>query len=797
MERKIRKVAILGSGTMGSGLAAHLANAGIPSYMLDIVPKELTVEEKAKGLTLDNPQVRNRIVEQNKQNGVVKMKPASIMSKDFARRITTGNFEDNLEWLSECDWIIEVVAEKLDIKKQVLKKIEPYIKPGTIVTTNTSGISINRIAEDMSPAFRKNWLGTHFFNPVRYMNLVELIPGKETDSLIFDFMHKFCEKVLGKTVVVCKDTPCFIANRIGSGLGTDVLNLTVKYDLSISTVDALTGTCLGRPRTATYRLFDMVGLDIGTTSPKTVSNNIDDPAEKKLFEYPAFVDQMMKDGRMGDKAGQGFYKKDGKQRLMFDYKTGTYVQPAEDSFESLAAANTQKDLPSKLQALYEGDDVAARFVWEHMKTYFLHAASLIPEISDDILSIDRAMVLGYNHKAGPFQIWNGLDLSRYVTRMESEGAAVPVWVKEMLAGGFTAFYTEKGGRDYYYSIPDKAYMPIGTPADIIVLKDLKADGKVVVQWPEAALLDIGDGVVCFEIQSKNSALSTGLNEALVEAYDELDKNWAGMVITSGGKNFCVGADLKGVTELIRTGDFSVIDESVKVTQSITLCNKYSTKPIVSAPFGMALGGGCELSIQCAATQAAGETYMGLVEFGVGLVPAGGGMKEITMRTLERTEGTMALKTEFLLAAIQTVAMAKTSSSGFEAIELGLMRKTDGVSLSRGYQIVDAKQKVLSLLAAGYTPPIQKPFPCPGLNDNALLLMSAKTMVDAGYMSDYDYYIYEQLVFIMTGGGVSKNQMITEQYLLDLEREVFVRLCKEKKTQERITHMLTTGKPLRN
>lgn len=797
MERKIRKVAILGSGTMGSGLASHLANAGISSIMLDIPPSELTTQEKELGLSLDNPAVRNRIVNQNKMAGVVKMKPAGIMKKDFEQRVATGNFEDNLDLLADCDWIVEAVSEKLDIKKQILEKIGPFVVPGTIVTSNTSGISINRIAEDMPKEFRKYWMGTHFFNPVRYMKLIEMIPGKDTLPEIFDFMKTFCEKTLGKTAVVCKDTPCFIANRIGTAIGTNVMNLTVKYGLTFSEVDALTGFCVGRPRTATYMLFDLVGLDIAATSAKTVSNNINDPEEKKLLSYPKYIDEMLQDNRLGNKTKQGFYQKQGNDKLMFDFENKSYIPQKAASFPSLTKAQAQKTLSGKLEELFNGDDTASRFVWEHMKHYFIHSSSLIPEISDNILNIDNAMVLGYNHQAGPFQLWTGLDLGKYVARMEAEGEKIPVWVKDMLKAGVEAFYTEINGRDYYYSILDKKYLQIEPPAGAIIIKDVKASGKTVWQVEDAALYDIGDGVVCLDIQSKNAALSDALMQAMVKASDELDRNWAGMVITSASKNFCVGADLKSALAYIKAGEFNIIEKKVELTQDITLRNKYSEKPIVAAPFGMALGGGCEVMMQCSGVQAAGETYCGLVEMGVGLIPGGGGMKEVTMRALERTEGTSALQTEFLLAALEKVAAAKVSSSAYDAIDMGYMRKGDGISLGREYQLADAKNKVLGMIAAGYHPPEMKPFPCPGINDNALLLMGGKSMVDSGYMSEYDYFIFQQLVYVMTGGGVSKNEMITEKYLLKLEREAFVLLCKEAKTQERIAHMLSTGKALRN
>lgn len=794
MDKTIRKVGILGSGTMGSGLASHLANAGISSILLDIVPRELTPEEAAKGLTLESPAVRNRIVNQNKINGVMKMKPPGIMRKDFADLIATGNLEDDLDSLLECDWVVEIVSENLDIKKQVLKKVAPFIKPGTIVTTNTSGISVNRIAEDMPEKFRKYWCGTHFFNPIRYMKLVELIPGGDTLPEVLEFLRGFLTRQLGKTVVDCWDTPCFIANRIGAAVGADLMTLTEQFHLTFSQVDAITGECIGRPKTAVYRLFDLVGLDIAITSAKTVYNNISDPAEKKLLEYPAYIDEMLQDKRLGNKTGQGFYKRKGKEFLMFDPASKTYVPSVPAEFESLKKAQAQRKLPDKLEAFFSGDDVAAQLVWTHMKHYFIQTTTIMPEISGDIHNIDLAMELGYNYHAGPFRVWNGLDLGKYVARMEQEGEIIAPWVKEMLAAGFNAFYTERDGKEHYYSAEKKAYIPVKVPDDMLITGK---NAKLVSQLKDAALFDLGDGVLCIEFQSKSSALTSDLTDSILAACDELDKNWAGMVITSAGKNFCVGADLKGVLGLIKEGRFEELDQALKHTQRLPMRLKYSQKPIVAAPFGMTLGGGCEMVMHCAGVQAAGETYMGLVELGVGLIPGSGGTKETVVRAAERVRGTTVQIIEYLQPALMSIGMAKTSSSGYDAVELGYMRPGDGVSLSREYQLNDAKQRVLGLVGNGYRPPVMRHFPVPCINDNALMLMIAKGMLDAEYISEYDYHLLQKMVFIMTGGGLSRNEMISEEYLLKLEREAFISLCREQKTQDRIEHMLTTGKPLRN
>lgn len=797
MKRRITKAAILGSGTMGCGIAAHLANVGISSYLLDIVPRELTEKEISKGLTLDNPKVRNRIAENNKKQFIMKAKPAAIMDKEDACLITTGNMEDNLDCLSECDWIIEVVSERLEIKQLVMKTILPFIKEGTIVSSNTSGISINKIVKDMPIEFRQYWLGTHFFNPVRYMKLLEIIPCEETLPEIVDFMSEFGEKVLGKGIVLCKDTPNFIANRVGAALGTNIIKLMMDMGLTVSEVDAITGTTIGRPKTATFALYDMVGLDIGITSATVVHDNVSDPKEKANLTFPPFAHEMLEKRMLGKKTKGGFYKRQGREKLMIDVNTLNYVPKKKAEFASLAKAKKERTLAGKLEAFFESDDVAAKFVWEHMKEYFLSTASKIPEICDKIYSIDRALCWGYNHSKGPFEIWNGLDIKKYVDRMEAEGGIVPAWVKEMLSLGYSSFYKEEKGTTYYYSIIDKKYVPIEYDENVVTLKKLSANNKVIKATKTGTLYDIGDGVICLEMHTRTSAISGELLETMIEAQDELEKNYDGMVITSANKNFCVGADLTFILSYIEDNKWTEIDEVLKKSQDIYMRNKYSYKPVVIAPFGMVLGGGCEIVMHSSAIQASAETYMGLVELGVGVIPAGGGVKEMTLRALERTKDTNAFTSDFILPYLQNIIMAKVSSSAKDAQNLGFIKKTDEVTFNKDLLITDAKKKVLELVDKGYTPPVAKSFPAPGINDNTFGLMQGKVMLDAGMISEYDLHLLKKVVYIMTGGNVTKGTMINEQYLLDLEREVFIELCKEKKTQDRIRYMLTNGKPLRN
>lgn len=797
MRKRISRAAILGSGTMGSGIASLLANVGVECYLLDIVPDKVTEEEAAKGLTLESESVRNRFAIGNKERFIKKARPASLMHKENADLITVGNLEDDISCITDCDWIIEVVPEVLEIKQQVLKTIQPYVNNNAIVSSNTSGISINKIAEDLPSEFKKKWLGTHFFNPVRYMKLMEIIPGQETLPEILDFMIGFGQKVLGKGVVLCKDTPNFIANRVGAALGTNVIKLMQESGLSVSEVDAITGTCIGRPKMATFALYDLVGLDIGVASATTVHDNVTDEEERKNLKFPEQIYTMLEKKMLGNKTRGGFYKKVDRNKLMIDLDTFEYEPVKKAEFESLQVASAKKTLAEKLEVFFEGEDVAAKFVWEHMKRYFIDTASKLPEICDKIYSVDRALCWGYNHDKGPFEIWQGLDLEKYTARMENEGETIPAWIKEMLSLGFEAFYKEENGIMQCYSIIDKKYMPVEEVEGKISLGQLKAENKVIKNTKNSTLVDIGDGVLCLDLHTRTTAISEELLDDMSEAQEELKKNWDGMVITGSGSNFCVGADLKSVLAYIDAKEWTKIGSLIKKSQEIYMRNKYSYKPVVVAPFGMVLGGGCEITMHSSAVQAAGETYMGLVELGVGLVPAGGGVKEMTLRALEKAGGLNTFTMDFIAPYLQSIATAKVSSSAKEAQSMGFIHEYDGITLNRDLLLTDAKKKVVELIDKSYTPGIKKTFKAPGQNDTALSALFSMTLNDSGMISDYDMFLINQLGYIMSGGNVSKGEMINEDYLLELEREVFVGLCKEAKTQERIKYMLTTGKPLRN
>ena len=794
MKKRIRKAAILGSGTMGSGIAAQLANAGIPSYLLDIVPK-YTEADQAKGVKAESPAFRNRIAENNK---ALAIKSRQFMNKEDADLVTCGNMEDNLAWLSEVDWIVEAVPENLAIKKDLLKKIAPYIKPETIVSSNTSTISITTMAEDMPLEFRKYWMGTHFFNPVRFMKLLEVIPGKDTLPEVMQFMADFGERTLGKSIVWCKDTPGFIANRFGNQGGPTVCKLMDELGLTFSEIDAICGPAMGRPNTGAFGLMDLVGLDIAVNGTQSIHDVLTDPEDKKFYVVPEIFKKNVEKGILGNKTKGGFYKRVGKEKLMLDPNTYEYVPQKPADFPSLEKARAAKTLPEKLEAFYEGNDKAAELVWKINSSTLQYATKKIPEISDDIINCDRAMEWGYNHQAGPFRVWDGLDLPKYVARIEAEGGSVAPWVHEMFAAGITAFYKYENGTEYYYSIPDKKYVPVTYKPEVIILPQLKAQNKVVFSTPAATLYDMGDAVLGFCITTKNSAIPPELIDAMIMAQAELKKpEWDGMVITSAGKDFCVGADLNGTAQAIELKAWDAIDAALKKLQDTFMGFKYSEKPVVVAPFGKALGGGCEIVMHGSAAQAAAESFIGLVEVGVGLIPAGGGVKEMTIRALDRIKGTMAHPVDFLMAYFQNIAQAATSMSAKQAVGMGYLKPSDGISMNTSFVLGDAKKRVLDMVEAGYAAPVSRPFPAPGKNETALIKVGTMGMKLSGVISEYDWKICCKIVDVMSGGDVIKGAPITEQYLLDLEREAFVSLCGEPKTQERIAYMLKTKKPLRN
>lgn len=796
MDFKIRKVAVIGSGVMGSGIAAHLANVGIPSYLLDIVPKELTEEEARKGLTLDHPLVRNRLAIRAK-DALLKSKPALLYVPENVDLITPGNLEDHLAVLAEVDWIIEVVVENLAIKQQLFEKIESVWKPGIIVSSNTSGISINQMSAGRSSEFRQHFLGTHFFNPVRYMKLLEVIPCDETKPEVVNFIADFGERVLGKGVVLCKDTVNFIANRIGTyGLMVSVQEMA-KNGLAIDEVDAITGPVMGRPKSATFRTLDLVGLDTFVHVADNVHANVTDPEEKETFVVPSFIKDVVQRGWIGEKAKQGFYKKVGKDIQVLDYNSMEYRPKEKSKHASLEAAKMQSGAREKLKALVYGKDAASLFAWSVLKRVLLYTAARVDEIADDIVSIDKAMQWGFNWQMGPFATWDALGLEKSVARMKEEGDSIPAWVEEMLASGKTSFYAEDAGIKSFYTMQGD-YKHIEEKKEIIDLKALKKQGKTILSNSGASLIDIGDGIACLEFHSPNQAIGNDITMMINQACDEVSKNWRGMVLGNQAKNFSVGANLMLILMEAQDENWDDINWTVKQFQDTLMKMKYLDKPVVAAPFAMTLGGGAEVSFPAARMQAAAETYIGLVEVGVGLLPGGGGNKELLLRNIEAVQDQKDADLQPLVnKTFETIAMAKVSTSGHDAKKLGYLRQQDGITVNNDYLLHDAKQAALALADAGYRAPRKKPIRVVGEAGYAVMKLGAINMRQSGYISDHDVKIADKIAFVLAGGRVPADTWVTEEYLLDLEREAFMSLVGEPKSQERMQYMLSKGKPLRN
>jgi 3-hydroxyacyl-CoA dehydrogenase len=790
MVQGIKKAAILGSGVMGSGIAAHLANIGIPSLLLDIVPRELTEEEKAKGLTLEDKQVRNRYSAGALQK-LLKQNPAPLTSKSNLALIEAGNLEDDMQRLSEVDWIIEVVVENLSVKKQVFEKVDSFRKPGSIVSSNTSGISVEAMAEGRSADFQKHFLGTHFFNPPRYLKLLEIIPTQHTDADVLAFMKEFGEDILGKGVVIAKDTPNFIANRIGTyGLLVTVQEM-LKGGYSVGEVDSVTGPIIGRPKSATFRTLDVVGLDTFAHVARNVYEQVEG-SEKEVFEVPAFMEQMLEKGWLGSKSGQGFFVKQGKDILELDPNTLEYGPRKKLKAASVELSKQEKGLANKMKALVYAEDRAGQLLWNIFSPVLTYSAQLLGTIADDIVAIDRAMKWGFGWEMGPFETWDAIGLKRSVSKMDS----VPAWVKEMLENGHETFYKEENGKLFFYQ--NGEYVPVEENPKVINLKRLKKERGVIKKNSGASLIDLGDGVALLEFTSPNNAIGLDIIQMINFAIDEVEKNYKGLVIGNQGKNFCVGANLAMILMEAQDDNFYELDMVVHQFQQAMMKIKYSKKPVVVAAFGMTLGGGAELSLPAARIQASSETYMGLVEVGVGLIPGGGGNKELYIKHLE----SMPKGVDFDLQKVankvfETIAMAKVSTSADEAFENNFLNNKDGISVNGDHLLHDAKQAVLTLHEQGYTAPVRKKVPVVGETGYATLLLGAETMFLSGYISEHDLKIAKKLAYVIAGGKVPYGTEVDEQYLLNLEKEAFLSLLAEPKTQARMQHMLVKGKPLRN
>ncbi len=800
MEREIKKAAVIGAGVMGSGIAAHLANVGIPTYLLDIVPKKLAPEEEKLQLTLENEAVRNRLAA-NAKKALLKTKPAPLYQSSDAELITIGNMEDHLDFLSEADWIIEVVVENLNVKKIVFDTIEKYRKDDAIVSSNTSGVSINDMLDGRTDSFKKHFLGTHFFNPPRYMKLLEVIPANDTDPTILNFMMEFGEKVLGKGVVLAKDTPNFIANRIGTyGLMVTIHEME-RMGLRSDEVDAITGPLMGRPKSASFRTLDMVGLDTFVHVANNVLDSTDDKDEKSTFTMPKFVLEMVEKGWIGDKNRQGFYKKvkteKGKEILVLDYKKMEYIPRTKLKSATLEMAKQGKTLKDKIKALISGKDQTSEFAWNTLKKVLLYSANKLGEIADDIVNIDNAMKWGFNWELGPFEMWDAIGVEKTVARMKEEGEIIPAYVTKLLESGKSSFYEKSDAKRFYFSIDGKADEII-QKKEIINLSDLKEQNKVIKKNAGASLIDIGDDVALLEFHSPNNAIASDIINMVDQAVEEVSKNHRGLVIGNQGKNFSVGANLMLILMEAQDESWDELDYMVRMFQNASLKLKYMNKPVVAAPFAMALGGGTELTFGADLVQAAAETYMGLVEVGVGVIPGGGGTKELLYRNLEGIPTDVNMEVQPLVnRAFETIAMAKVSMSAREAQNLGYLRKTDRISINKDYQLFDAKKAVLALDSMGYVAPRSKKIKTVGETGFNTLRLGIYTYELGGMISSHDKKIAEKLAFVLSGGSVAANTMVSEQYLLDLEREAFLSLVGEPKTQERMQYMLTKGKPLRN
>ena len=794
MSRSIHKVAVLGSGVMGSGIAAHFANIGLDVLMLDIVPFDLNEQEK------NNSNARNRIVN-DALKAATKSKPAPFYDKKFASRITTGNLTDDLHRIKDCDWVIEVIVENLAIKQQLFEQVDKFRKKGSLITSNTSSIPIHLMAAGRSEDFKTHFCGTHFFNPPRYMRLFEVIPTTDTNQEVVNFLMNYGDKYLGKQTVLCKDTPGFIANRIGIYAFAKMYEATSKYDLSIEEVDGLTGTVIGRPKTGTYRLGDLVGIDTSVKVTNVIKENCTEDEMNALFVTPDFVTKMVQNGWLGNKTKQGFYKKtkdeNGKRLIQaLNLKTLEYAPSQKPKIASLNGAKKADNVKKRIQFLFDGQDKGGEFTRETMSGLFAYAANRLPEISDNIYSIDDAMRTGYGWGFGPFEYWDIIGIEKGINTAEAFGLTIANWVKEMLQNNHTSFYKTDNGIRKYYDFNSKSYKALPSADEFIILDNYR-ERKPVFKNAEAVLHDIGDGVLCFEFRSKMNTIGGGVIEGLNKAIDIAEQgDWKGLVIGNNAERFSVGANLMMIGMMAMQQEYDELNFAVKTFQDTMMRCRYSSVPVVASIQGMTLGGGCEMTMHCDAAMAAAETYIGLVEVGVGLIPGGGGTKEFAVRASDdfKKDG---VQIPSLIDRFTTIAQAKVATSAHEAFNLGILSQKDRVVMNTQRNIAEAKKEVLRL-ADNYTRPTErKDIYVLGRQGLGALYTAIASFGLGRYISEHDAKIAQKAAFVMCGGDLTAPQLVSERYLLDLEREAFLSLCGEQKTLERIQHMLTTNKPLRN
>jgi 3-hydroxyacyl-CoA dehydrogenase len=807
MKRRIEKAAVLGAGTMGSRIAAHLANAGLPCILLDIVPPDWKLGASAGE--------RDKVVRAGLE-AAKKSKPAAFFTPSLADKVSVGNFEDDLASCAEADWIIEVVAENLEIKRNLLSRVAQFRKPGAMVTTNTSGLPVHLIAEAMSEEFQQHWAGTHFFNPPRYMKLVEVIPGPKTSSEVIETLSEFCDRRLGKGVVVAKDTANFIANRIGTFSMLQAIRLMTSLGMTIEEVDASTGPAVGWPKSATFRTADLVGLDVLVHVIKNIYETAPNDESREMYKVPALVEEMARRKWLGDKTGQGFYKKvkgEGeKEILTLDVNTMEYRPRQKAKFASLEMGKAIEDTRERLRALLgpvlEGQkgDKAQQFIWGGLSEMCLYAARRVPEISDSVVDVDHALEWGFAWEMGPFKMMDAIGLKAFAAQVQKEGRALPALIEKLLASGRKGFYESEKGQTTVFDVKSGIQKPLATPPGIIILKSQKEAGREVERNSGASLIDLGDGVVCCEFHAKMNAIGADLMSMLQKGLKRLDSDFDAMVIANQAANFSVGANVMLMLVAAQEQEWDELHMAVRQFQNVNLGLKYAPKPVVAAPQGMALGGGCEIGLHAAKIQAAAEAYIGLVETGVGLIPGGGGTKEMLIRANEQAAGGEDLDLFHAMKPVfETIATARVGSSAEEGRALGFLRREDGVSMNRERLVGDAKEAALALVRGGYKPPAASWQEGARTTQIKVLgeqfLAGAKLVIHmmqrGGYITDYDAHVGRQLANILAGGPLTSPQLVSEQYLLDLEREAFVSLCGEKKTQERMAFTLKTGKPLRN
>jgi len=799
MKRHINKIAVLGSGVMGSRIACHFAGIGVQVLLLDIAPKELNEAEKAKQLSPDSPAVKNRIVNDALQ-AALKSNPSPVFTKDVVKRIRTGNFTDDMPRIADCDWIIEVVVENLDIKRSVFDQVEKYRKPGTFITSNTSGIPIHLMTEGRSDDFKKYFCGTHFFNPPRYLRLLEIIPSPHTDPAVVDFLMHYGDLYLGKTTVLCKDTPAFIANRIGVFSIMAIFHIMQEMGLNIDEIDALTGPVIGRPKSATFRTADVVGIDTLVKVARGVAENCPQDEARKIFDIPPFLQKVVENNWLGDKTGSGFYKKTkgegGKEILTLNLQSMEYGPRQKPRFASIDAAKQVEDLKQRIRMLSAAGDKAGQFYQLFHAHLFSYISHRIPEIADDVYKVDDAMKAGFGWEIGAFETWDLLDVEATVKAMEEKGFKVAAWVKDMLGKGVKHFYKVENGKKYYYDVGSGEYRLVPGADTFIILEN--RSNNIIWKNSACSLYDLGDGVACIDWKTKMNTIGGEVLEGVNKAIDRAEKDFRGLVIGNDGANFSAGANVGMIFMLAAEQEYDELDMAVRLFQKTTMRIRYSSIPVVVAPHALTLGGGCEMCLHADKVQAAAETYIGLVELGVGLIPGGGGTKEMTVRASDEfKEGR--IEEEPLKDRFMTVAMAKVATSGQEAYDMGILRPGhDEITMNQNRLIADARRSVIMMADEGYTRPVErKDVKVLGRTALGALLAGINSMLFGRYISEHDAKIAGKLAYVMCGGDLSEATLVSEQYLLDLEREAFLSLTGERKTLERLQSVLKTGKPIRN